>query len=72
MARRDRLDVALFQHRGVGELGAGGVWVGEAFVAALSRAGAAVAGYAAAGCGEGAEFEWNALRPARKPGERSD
>ena len=56
MARRDRLDVALFQHGGVGEPGAGGLWSGEAPIAALSRAGAAIAGYAAAGRGEGAVF----------------
>jgi hypothetical protein len=54
------------------EPGAGGVRFGEAFVAAVSRAGAAYAADAAAGCGEGAEFLKNSrmvqavgLKPAR-------
>jgi hypothetical protein len=56
VARRDRLDVALFQRGGLGEPGAGGFWPGEAHAAALPRAGAVGAGDAAAGCGEGTEF----------------
>src|ERR1700676_1978330 len=68
------LDVALFQHGGVGEPGAGGLRAGEAPVAALSRAGAAVAGYAAAGCGEGAEFLRNSTqsRAAAKRDSNAD
>ena len=61
MARRDRLDVALFQRGGVGEPGAGGLRAGEAAVAALSRACAAYSSDAAAGCGEGAEFDRGAV-----------
>jgi hypothetical protein len=56
VARRDRLDVALFQYSGVGEFGAGGVWFGEAYVAALPSARAVCAGDAAACGSEGAEF----------------
>lgn len=56
MARRDRLDVALFQHGGVVEPRAGWLRLGETPVAALSGADAAVAADAAAGCGKGAVF----------------
>ena len=59
---RNGLDVALFQYGGVGEPGAGGLRAGEALGAALSRAGAAGAGDAAAGCGEGAIAGTEAIR----------
>ena len=62
MARRDRLDVALFQHRGVGEPGAGGLRFGDALLPRY-RLRRRCAGYAAAGCGEGPVVLVNSVGP---------